>query len=203
MQWQTFVASWWVLALQACIPWVSGGLPLVRGRGGKMQWKAHKLNLLTPWSVPWSFTRSWGYLRWAWSYSLCLQAIWGMRLRCTCGVHWWTLFRPHPAALLPEVSAPSGRCVRLGLAILRCTSSFWWSWGECQLVGRGERHSNWCCAPVLWWSGIEYSQRHVFQIGSTCTVAVRLCLLHSSHIAWDEDQFTPGTWRRCLPQWVL
>ena len=127
----------------------------------------------------------------------------GIHLRCNCGVHWWTIFRPHPAALIPEVLAPFWKCGRLGMALLRFTSSFWWSWGECQVVGRGECHSTRCCEPGLWWSGIKYSQRHVCQWGGAGTVVAKLWLLRSACIAWDEDGFTPVTWRRCFPCWVM
>ena len=179
-----FVSSWWTLAPQACITPVRGWLPLVWWRGGKMQPKVHKLGLQTTLAVPWSFTWSWRYLRLAWKYSWCLQATWGMRLLCTHVVHWWTIFHPSPAALLPTVSAPSGRCGRLGLDILICTSYFWCSWVEWKVVGRCDLHSNWCCVPGLWWSDIEYSQRHVWQWGGTGTLLVSLSPLRSARIAW-------------------
>ena len=149
------IASWWKIAPQVCIPWVSGRLPLFGGIGGKMQWKIHELGLQTPWAVPLSFPWSWGDLQWAWTAYWCLQVNLGMRLIFNRGVHWWKIFCPRPEMLLPTVAAPSGQCGMLCMDLMRCTSSFLWSWGEWQIVWRGDRHSTRCCAPGFWWSVLE------------------------------------------------
>ena len=154
MWWPPFVDFWSALAPQAYNPWVIGRLYLVQGRGGKVQWKARKVSLQTPWSTPWNFPWILGYLRWALTASCCPQVTWVMRLWCICGVHWWTIFFPHQAALPPTVSILSGRCGRLDPALLVYTSSFWWSWGEWQIVGRGDRQSTPFWVTDLWLSGL-------------------------------------------------
>ena len=170
----SITASWWALAPHACITWVSGWLTLFWGRGGKMHLKVHGLILQTPWAVPLIFPWSWGDLRWVLTASWCLQVKWCMRLRFNHGFHWWTIIRPRPSVLLPTVSAPFMRCGRLGMALLRCTSSFWLSWGEWQILGRCDRHSTWCCAPGVGCHGIEYSQRNVCQWCGTGVVVVMI-----------------------------
>ena len=168
-----------------------------------MQWKAHKVSLQTTWYSQWNFPWSWGDFRWARIASWYPQETWGMRLRCTSGVHWWTIFCTHPAALLPTMSTLSRRCCRLGQALLICTYYFWWYWGLWKVVGRGDCHSIWCCAPGLWCYGLEYSQRHVCLWGGTGMVVVRLFPLRSTWIAWYEYWFPPGIWSKYIPWWVL
>ena len=144
-----------------------------------------------------------GYLRRASTASWFTQATWVMRLWFNCEVYLKTMFCPHPAALLPTVSIYSGRCGRLCPALMRCTSSFWWSWGEFQVVGRSDRYSILCCAPALWWSGIEYSCRHVCPWGGVGLMEVRLHTLHSAHITSDEYRFPPSTWGKYIPWWFM
>ena len=168
-----------------------------------MQWKAHKVSLQTPWASPWNFPWILVDLRWASTASWCPQATLGMRLWCTCGVHWWNIFSPHPAALIPTVSIPSGRCGSLYSALLRYISSFWWSWGEWHVVGHGDRHIITSCDPGLWWSGFKYFQSHVCPWGSTGMVKLMLRSMCSARIDWDEDWFPPGTLSKYLPWWIL
>ena len=106
---------------------------------------------------------------------------------------------PHPAALLPTVSIHSGQCGRLYTDLLICTSSFWWSIGEWQVMGRSDCHSIPCCGPGLWWSVLEYFHRHICLWGGAGVVEVLLRPLHPACIAWYEDWFPPGTWSKYIP----
>ena len=162
MWWPPFAAFWSALAPQDCTPWVSGWLYLVQGWGGRMHWKERKVSLQTPWAAPWNFPWILGALRWNLTAYWCLQETWGMCLWYTRGVHWWTIFCPHQAALPPIMSIPSRRCGRLYPDLLICTSSFWWSWGKWQEVGRGDHHSTPHCGPGLWLSGLKYFWKNVF-----------------------------------------